>query len=211
MRSDESGWAWFIPLHNGLTSVGIVMEQKQHGVRSRAASSATFSPLPASYAEPSSSRARSGSQSARTHATLADRYLTFLHLAPGVQALIGEDATLERVEDENGQAPAARSASDWSYSADAYAGEGWRIVGDAGGACFVCASDVGDVLIVWAAAFIDPFFSSGVHLAMTGAISAAATIAASIRGDCPECDAAAWYSQRVAISYTRCVFVRRVV
>lgn len=55
-------------------------------------------------------------------------------------------------------------------------------------------------------AFIDPFFSSGVHLAMTGAMSAAATIAASIRGDCEEREAAAYHSKRVAISYTRCVF-----
>ncbi|GJE91513.1 FAD/NAD(P)-binding domain-containing protein [Phanerochaete sordida] len=186
--SDESGWAWFIPLHNGLTSVGVVMEQKQHGVRSRAVSSATFAPLPASYAEPAPPRSRSAPTGARAHATLADRYLTFLHLAPGVQALIGDAATLERVEDEHGEAPAARSASDFSYSADAYGGVGWRLVGDAG-------------------AFIDPFFSSGVHLAMTGAVSAAATIAASIRGDCPEGEAAAWHSQRVAISYTRFLVV----
>ena len=54
-------------------------------------------------------------------------------------------------------------------------------------------------------AFIDPFFSSGVHLAMTGGMSAAATIAASIRGDCAEAVAALWHSKRVAISYTRWV------
>ena len=100
------------------------MEQKQLGVRSRAASSATSAPLPASAAS---------SGEPRHHATLADKYLTFLHLAPGVQALIGEDAALECVQDEHGEAPAARSASDFSYSADAYAGEGWRVVGDAGG------------------------------------------------------------------------------
>lgn len=104
------------------------MEQKQLGVRSRAASSATSAPLPAFGEEP-----RSGHQNARNHASLADKYLTFLHLAPGVQALIGDDAKLECVEDENGEAPAARSASDFSYSADVYAGEGWRIIGDAGG------------------------------------------------------------------------------
>lgn len=101
------------------------MEQKQLGIRSRAASSATTSPLPSST-EPS------GRQNGRLQTTLADRYLTFLHLAPGVQALVG-DATLESVEDENGEAPSARSASDFSYSADEYAGEGWRIIGDAGG------------------------------------------------------------------------------
>ena len=39
----------------------------------------------------------------------------------------------DAVEDENGEAPSARSASDFSYSADEYAGDGWRIIGDAGG------------------------------------------------------------------------------
>ena len=52
-------------------------------------------------------------------------------------------------------------------------------------------------------AFIDPFFSSGVHLALTSGLSAAASIAASIRGDCPESDAAEWHTQRVSMSYTR--------
>ncbi|KAI0343377.1 FAD/NAD(P)-binding domain-containing protein [Trametopsis cervina] len=184
--SDESGWAWFIPLHTGLTSVGVVMDQKQLGVRSRAASSATSAPLPPS--------GFSTTGQARQHATLADKYLTYLHLAPGVQALIGDDAVLERVRDDKDadgdaeDAPAARSASDFSYCADLYAGEGWRVVGDAG-------------------AFIDPFFSSGVHLAMTGGMSAAATIAASIRGDCTEREAAGYHTGRVAVSYTRFLVV----
>ncbi|KAI0698239.1 hypothetical protein BC835DRAFT_1335198 [Cytidiella melzeri] len=182
--SDESGWAWFIPLHNGLTSVGVVMEQKQLGIRSRAVSSATTEP----FVPSTSSFTPSSTNQARQHATLADKYLTYLHLAPGVQSLIGDEAVLESVTDENGEAPAARSASDFSYSADSYAGEGWRVAGDAG-------------------AFIDPFFSSGVHLAMTGAISAAATIAASVRGDCEERQAAMYHNKRVAISYTRFLVV----
>ena len=53
------------------------------------------------------------------------------------------------------------------------------------------------------AAFIDPFFSSGVHLAMTGALSAAASIAASIHGDCTETEAADYHNARVSLSYTR--------
>ena len=44
----------------------------------------------------------------------------------------------------------------------------------------------------YAGCFIDPFFSSGVHLAVTGALSAGTTIAASIRGDCSETSAAQW-------------------
>lgn len=56
-----------------------------------------------------------------------------------MQALLGDDAKLERVSDENGDAPAARSASDFSYASEGYAGRGWRVVGDAGGECFFLA------------------------------------------------------------------------
>jgi len=52
-------------------------------------------------------------------------------------------------------------------------------------------------------AFIDPFFSSGIHLALTSALSAAATICASIHGDCCEAEAANWHTRRVSTSYTR--------
>lgn len=54
-------------------------------------------------------------------------------------------------------------------------------------------------------AFIDPFFSSGVHLAMTSALSAAATICASLRDHCTESEAALWHTRRVSTSYTRSV------
>ncbi|KAI0072427.1 FAD/NAD(P)-binding domain-containing protein [Panus rudis PR-1116 ss-1] len=197
--SDESGWAWFIPLHNGLTSVGVVMEQKQLGVRSRACSSACGGP-PIPPGEPNPKKT----------SALADRYLTFLHLAPGVQKLIGEGELVAvdesygsrepdaRDEQESeckankeacsGSPPMARSASDFSYSASRYAGQGWRIIGDAG-------------------AFIDPFFSSGVHLACTGGMAAGVSIAASLRGDCTEREAAAWCNTRVTVSYTRFLVV----
>lgn len=68
---------------------------------------------------------------------------------------------------------ALHAGSDFSYHAKAYALPYARIVGDAG-------------------CFIDPFFSSGVHLAVTAALSAGTTIAASIRGDCSETAAAQW-------------------
>ncbi|OCH92024.1 FAD/NAD(P)-binding domain-containing protein [Obba rivulosa] len=183
--SDESGWAWFIPLHKGLTSVGVVMGQKELGIRSRAASSASSTPF-----TPTSTPRHRPPLAKKNSSNLADRYLSFLQLAPGVLELIG-DGELVRVqseEDPDEDAPVARSASDYSYSADRYAGPGYRIVGDAG-------------------AFIDPFFSSGVHLAMTGALSAAASIAASIRGDCTEMEAARWHSSRVSVSYTRFLVV----
>ncbi|KAI5119655.1 hypothetical protein M0805_007746 [Coniferiporia weirii] len=108
-----------------------------------------------------------------------DFYLENLKLAPNLYELI---STGELVGAPDG-GPIVKSASDYSYSASSYAAPGLRVVGDAG-------------------AFIDPFFSSGVHLALTGALSAAATICASIRGDCSEEEAARWHTEKVGASYT---------
>ncbi|KAI0887888.1 FAD/NAD(P)-binding domain-containing protein [Annulohypoxylon maeteangense] len=103
-----------------------------------------------------------------------DFYLSSLDLVPGTKELLCEGELISEV----------RSASDWSYSASTYALPYARIVGDAG-------------------SFIDPFFSSGVHLAFLGGLSAAVTIAASIRGDCDEDTAASWHTKRISESYTR--------
>ena len=81
-----------------------------------------------------------------------------------------------------------RSASDWSYCASEYASPYVRIAGDAG-------------------CFIDPLFSSGVHLAMASGLSAALTICAALRGDCAEDAAAAWHTRKVAEGYTRFLLV----
>ncbi|KAJ3785939.1 FAD binding domain-containing protein [Lentinula aff. detonsa] len=178
--TDESGWAWFIPLHNGKTSVGIVMNQERYNTQAK--SRPLYSETP-------------------RESSLVSRYLSNLHLAPGViRLLCGEDVChLANAMPSSEQNPveeqklhmqaeleqgSVRSASDFSYSAPSYAGKGFRIIGDAG-------------------AFIDPFFSSGIHLAFTGALSAAATICASRRGDCTEAEAAMWHTKRVAVSYTR--------
>ena len=81
-----------------------------------------------------------------------------------------------------------KAASDWSYSASCYAIPNVRIVGDAG-------------------CFIDPYFSSGVHLALTGALSAATTIRAVQRGDCDENSAVEWHTVKVSEGYTRFLLV----
>ncbi|KAJ7062686.1 putative halogenase [Mycena amicta] len=147
--TDESGWAWFIPLHNGTTSVGVVLK------------------------EDSSRSKKNGSGSdARTH------YVSQLKLAPGVLHLLGDAKITGDV----------KSAGDYSYSATQYAGPHYRIAGDAG-------------------AFIDPFFSSGVHLAFTNALSAACTIAASIRGHCSEAEAIRFHNEKTGTSYTRFLVV----
>ena len=103
-----------------------------------------------------------------------DFYLEQLKLAPNLWKLI---STGEMIDCPDGGAK-VKTASDYSYSASFYAAPGLRIVGDA-------------------AAFIDPFYSSGVHLALTGGMSAAATICATLRGDCSEEVAVEWHTTRV--------------
>ncbi|KAL8926519.1 MAG: hypothetical protein Q9208_002846 [Pyrenodesmia sp. 3 TL-2023] len=148
---DGSGWAWFIPLHNGTTSVGVVMNQDfATSMKKQSSSTKLF-------------------------------YLSALQLAPNLYKLLLNGDGGELISD-------IKSASDYSYSASSYASPYVRIVGDAG-------------------CFIDPFFSSGVHLAMISALSAATTICAAIRNDCQESVAARWHSAKVADSYTRFLLV----
>ncbi|KAA1472988.1 FAD/NAD(P)-binding domain-containing protein, partial [Dentipellis sp. KUC8613] len=175
--TDESGWAWFIPLHNGTTSVGVVMNKDALSKHSRSRST-LGSPSPSPSSPTFGSFLWSGTP-------LTTRYLTALDLAPGVRKLVGRNGPIDSTTDRD---ETVRTASDYSYSAGTYGGEGWRVIGDAG-------------------AFIDPFFSSGVHLAMTSGLAAAVSISASIRGDCTEAEAAEWHSQRVAVSYTRFLIV----
>ncbi|KAH8694999.1 hypothetical protein BGW36DRAFT_298705 [Talaromyces proteolyticus] len=147
---DASGWVWFIPLHDGTHSVGIVQNQEMATKKKREA----------------------GSPSSK------DFYLQSLELVPGIKELIGSAELITDI----------KSASDWSYSASHYAFPYARIIGDAG-------------------AFIDPFFSTGVHLAVHGGLSAATTVAASIRGHTTEDAAAAWHSKKTSTSYTRFLVV----
>jgi flavin-dependent dehydrogenase len=146
---DASGWVWYIPLHTGKVSVGVVMNQDKCTAKKR----------------------ESGLDS-------EGLYLEATRTTPGVSGLLQRANLVSE----------CRSASDWSYSAPAYASPYVRMAGDA-------------------ACFIDPYFSSGVHLALTGGMSAAITVAASIRGNCDELQAASWHSKKVAESYTRFLLV----
>jgi len=76
--------------------------------------------------------------------------------------------------------------ADYSYVADDFAGPGFRLAGDA-------------------AAFIDPLFSSGVHLALLGGLSAAATLQAVARGEMDEAGAGRYHDRYVRRAYTRFV------
>ncbi|KAL5483577.1 hypothetical protein ACEPAI_8809 [Sanghuangporus weigelae] len=189
---DESGWAWLIPLHNGTVSVGVVMNQDIATAKKEKKKKAT-SPAP----------------SAR------EFYLEQLKLAPSLRAILHSASSLvaaDRCEDVKDNTDEIRerakliseikSASDYSYSASAYSLPYARIVGDAG-------------------CFIDPYFSSGVHLAFSSALSAATTICASLKGSenqgggggggggggCSEDEAMKWHDKKVAVGYTRFLMV----
>lgn len=101
-------------------------------------------------------------------------YKEYLKLAPQINDMLSEASLSSEV----------KQASDWSYSASAYAGPHFRIVGDAG--CFV-----------------DPYFSSGVHLALNSALAAAVSVQASRRGQCSELRAARFFATKVSEGYTR--------
>jgi flavine halogenase len=73
---------------------------------------------------------------------------------------------------------------DYSYFATRFAGRGYRLAGDAAG-------------------FIDPLFSTGVHLAFLGALSSAATICAVLRGEVSEEIAETFHERCLRQSYTR--------
>ncbi|KAI9659491.1 MAG: hypothetical protein M1821_001749 [Bathelium mastoideum] len=105
-------------------------------------------------------------------------YKESLKLAPNCLNILGNAEIVTDI----------KHASDWSYSASAYSSPYVRVVGDAG-------------------CFIDPYFSSGVHLALASGLSAAMTICAVRRGDCDELTAAKWHSTKVAEGYTRFLLV----
>jgi len=153
---DESGWAWFIPLHNGTVSVGVVLHQDIYSrKRKELRESGDDSSLETLY-----------------HATLNN-------YAPDIKVLLGEG-----VVEEGEDGATVKQASDFSYNAPRHAGPRYRVIGDA-------------------SAFIDPFFSSGVHLAVAGGLSAAATICAEIRGHCTPEEAEDWHTTKVGTSYVR--------
>lgn len=97
-----------------------------------------------------------------------------LRLCPDVTALV----------DGGERCPEIHVFRDYSYFADSYAGRGYRLAGDAAG-------------------FIDPLFSTGVHMAFFGALSAAATICSEIRGEVPAAELERFHHACLAQAYTR--------
>lgn len=107
VSADQSGWSWYIPLHNKTVSVGFVMSEDSSISKKKAMN--TTHPT--------------------SNSVLKDHYVDQIRHAPGLQKLLGNARLLELEEEGGG----VKSASDYSYSATSYGGDHFRIVGDAGG------------------------------------------------------------------------------
>jgi hypothetical protein len=84
--------------------------------------------------------------------------------------------------------PEIISTTDWSYSAITYPLPYTRMIGNAG-------------------CFIDPLFSFGVYIVLTGALTAAASICSDIKGHCTEEEVAAFHSTKIREVYARFLLV----
>ena len=56
-------------------------------------------------------------------------------MAPDLRKLLGDAKLDNHLGSEGGNGSFVHTPSDYNYSADRYAGEGWRVIGDAGGFC----------------------------------------------------------------------------
>lgn len=89
---------------------------------------------------------------------------------------VGESTQLAEMLADATQTSAFRSARDWSYVCDRFAGPGWALVGDA-------------------AAFIDPLFSTGVALGTIAAGALARVVDVVLRNPAAEAAATAAYER----------------
>ncbi|HEX5715738.1 MAG TPA: NAD(P)/FAD-dependent oxidoreductase [Thermoanaerobaculia bacterium] len=77
---------------------------------------------------------------------------------------------------------------DYSYASDRFSGPNYRLIGDA-------------------AAFIDPLFSQGIHMALLGGLSAAATLSSTMRGEWDEATMSGYHDAFVRRAYTQFLVV----
>jgi flavine halogenase len=145
--TDESGWNWFIPLHNGTTSVSVVMKETSRTWRKEATKRANQNVAP----------------------TPKQHYLDCLQLSPGLIDHLG-DAKLVEV----GPRPVVQNASDFSYNAPTYSGDRYHLIGDAAGElpAIVNGYPIVTHFSLLSLTFIDQLLSSRVHLAFAGGLAA---------------------------------------
>ena len=133
-------------MHTGVTSVGIVVNKELYARRAGSQSDKAagdtssegvtngirdivFQTLGAYLGS-----FRKMSQSVSSNVSPStQRYLDTLELAPGLKKLLGDGRLVDHLGSGGDNKSLVHTASDYSYSADRYGGDGWRVVGDAGG------------------------------------------------------------------------------
>lgn len=100
------------------------------------------------------------------------------------EALLGNSETIGKLTAGATRLDGTKVETDYSYIAGRFCGDGYAIVGDA-------------------AAFIDPLLSTGVHLALFSALTAAASIVSIARGEVAPDEALRFYEFAYRRAYTR--------
>ena len=134
-------------MHKGVTSVGVVVNKEIYTQRARSQSDKPTGDSP-------NENGKVGSANGSLFQTLGknlgffqpvseptkskvspstQRYLETLELAPGLKKLLGDGKLTDHPASDAKNPSLVHTASDYSYSSDRYAGNGWRVIGDAGG------------------------------------------------------------------------------
>ena len=128
-----------IPLSEGVVSLGVVVHKDVYAQHLAAQSDKP--------AKKETNRGGAGLRSLGTYLGLlqkepqptnpevsssTQRYLDILDLAPFTKKFLGQGKLVGHWDTTGGSHNLVQVASDYSYTADSYAGEGWRIIGDAG-------------------------------------------------------------------------------
>ncbi len=108
------------------------------------------------------------------HLSKEQIYQSKIDLAWGIKDILSEASKEGEIKFWN----------DYSYFAQQFSGDNFRLAGDA-------------------AAFLDPLLSTGLHMATLGALSSAATLCAVIRGECTPNEAAIFHDTYIRSAYTR--------
>jgi hypothetical protein len=115
-----------------VTSVGVVVNKEVYSRRARSQSDKVTGG--ASLDNVASEKAESTRPIPSSASSSTRKYLETLELAPGVKNLVGDGELDDHLGADAGNPSLVHSASDYSYSSDRYAGDGRRVIGDAGGA-----------------------------------------------------------------------------
>ena len=129
--------AWFIPLHNGVTSVGVVVNKEVYARRAGSQSDKVAKDAFSEDATRGEATRDTIFQTLGAYLGISQktprlvpydvssstqRYLDTLELAPGLRKLLGDGKPVDHLGSDDNR-NLVHTAGDYSYSADRYAGD----------------------------------------------------------------------------------------